>query len=233
VIIINVKERIKCHYEEVLGEALKKTDISQKDSVGKLSTKSRETFNEEILKLYTPKSKNKIMEWLDEFVHPHLAKKSEKTLSLAASYAEKETLKLLSYNNVTETQIAKILKESIEQAKNRLQQRHNEHVLYNLEADDIRRGEKALNELVNVDAPEVILNKTAKEIDEMVHENPQRLTNFSEPCTIRYPQGKEIVSRELNSVSDALKFIKENPNKDGHINKSVVEPSKINREQTL
>jgi hypothetical protein len=59
---MNVKERIKYHYEDVLGEALMNTDIIQKDSDGKFSAKSRETFNEEILKLYTPKSKNKIME---------------------------------------------------------------------------------------------------------------------------------------------------------------------------
>ncbi|MGI6587308.1 MAG: hypothetical protein ACOX2N_00695 [Peptococcia bacterium] len=230
---MNVKERIKYHYEDVLGEALMNTDIIQKDSDGKFSAKSRETFNEEILKLYTPKSKNKIMEWLDKAVHPLLDKKSKEALSLVASYAEKETLKLPNYNNVTEAQINDILKKSIDNAKNLLKQKHKEYVVYNLEVDDIRRGDGALNELINVDAPEVILNKTAKEINKIVRENPQRLINFSEPCTVRYPQGKEIVSRELNSVSDALKVIKENPNKDGHISKSTVEPSKINRDRTL
>jgi hypothetical protein len=51
---------------------------------------------------------------------------------------------------------------------------HNKHVLYNLDADDIRRGEKAFRELINVDVPEVILNKVGKEIDKMARENPQR-----------------------------------------------------------
>lgn len=228
---MNVKDRIKCHYEEILGEALKGTDIIQKNRAGKLTAKSRTAFNEEILKLYKPKSENKVIEWLDGSVYPYLDGKSKETLSLVASLATEKTLKL-NPNNVTGVQIREIITRSIDKAKKILEKRHNQHVIYNLEVDDLQRGEAAFRELVNVDVPGVILDKTAEKIAEMVRGNPQKLVTFSEPCTVRCPQGKEIKTCELKSVSDALKFIEENPNKDGQINsnKSVGEPSKINRD---
>jgi hypothetical protein len=201
-----------------LSEALKNTDIYPKNSDNSINALSRKAFNDEILKLYKPESKKQVMQWLNDTVHPDFEEKAQKTLSLVASIAQEDTLKLPN-NKINATQIIEILKNSIPKAINQLIENHNKHVLYNLDADDIRRGEKAFRELINVDVPEVILNKVGKEIDKMARENPQRFVNFSESCTVRYPQGKEVISCELNSVSDALKFVEEHPHNHAHINK--------------
>lgn len=222
---MNLQKRIKKHFEEVLGQALVDSKLLEDNNPQKLDAA--------ILKLYKPHSQEEVKEWLDNLVHPNLEQDVQKTLSLAASCMASKILKSEA-DVITPQEVSTVINEGIQEAKDILYRRHDENTLHKLDIADIKAGHKAMHELVHVDVPEAILEEVNNTANRTYFTYPQKLINFSETCIIKYAEGSDIKTNELNSLPDALKFIRENPGKEVSIaNEHTPQHEKTETERSI
>jgi phenylpropionate dioxygenase-like ring-hydroxylating dioxygenase large terminal subunit len=173
---MNKTDQIKSHYETILNESLKNTDLFSTNP--EKSAHARESFNEEILKQYQPQSRNEVIKLLNDFAHPHLDEKAKELLTRVTNLATEKTLELPDlpdHNNITAEQTVKIINDAIDEIGKRLEKEHQNYVAHHLEAADIQRGEAAFRELLNVDVPKGILANVKNKITEKLIHNPLKL----------------------------------------------------------